>query len=156
MQNTIQLIQLDAADWGVSPTRWQWSRYPEWAQSRISVIHEGIDTAIASPHGPADFTPARWTHADAGGRGRSFVARNLEPYRGFPQFMRALPAFQKLRPQGACRGRRRRRRLLRPRARRRRQLARGDAARTGRPPRSQPHPLHGPRAPTPTCSACSG
>jgi len=55
MQNTIQLIQIEAADWGVSPTHWQWSRYPGWARSRMSVIHEGIDTAIAAPHGPAAF-----------------------------------------------------------------------------------------------------
>ncbi|WPB84311.1 glycosyltransferase family 4 protein [Sediminicoccus rosea] len=99
VQNTIQLIQLDAADWGISPTRWQWSRYPEWARSRISVIHEGIDTAIASPRGQASFTLPDGRTLTPEDEVTSFVARNLEPYRGFPQFMRALPSFQKLRPK---------------------------------------------------------
>ena len=99
VQNTIQLLQLEAADWGVSPTRWQWSRYPEWARERISVIHEGIDTAIATPDGPAEFTlpdGRRLTRAD---EVVTYVARNLEPYRGFPQFMRALPSLQRMRPE---------------------------------------------------------
>jgi glycosyltransferase involved in cell wall biosynthesis len=99
VQNTIQLIQLDAADWGVSPTRWQWSRYPEWARGRISVIHEGIDTRIASPEGQASFTLPDGRTLTREEEVVSFVARNLEPYRGFPQFMRALPAFQKRRPR---------------------------------------------------------
>jgi glycosyltransferase involved in cell wall biosynthesis len=99
VQNTIQLIQLDAADWGVSPTRWQWSRYPAWAQNRISVIHEGIDIAIASPRGRAAFTLPDGRTLTPEDEVATFVARNLEPYRGFPQFMRALPAFQKLRPK---------------------------------------------------------
>lgn len=99
VQNTIQLIQLDAADWGVSPTRWQWSRYPDWAQPRISVIHEGIDTAIASPRGRATFTLPDGRSLTPEDEVASFVARNLEPYRGFPQFMRALPAFQRMRPK---------------------------------------------------------
>ncbi len=99
VQNTIQLIQLDAADWGVSPTRWQWSRYPEWARSRISVIHEGIDTTIASPRGRATITLPDGRILTPEDEVASFVARNLEPYRGFPQFMRALPAFQRMRPK---------------------------------------------------------
>jgi len=99
VQNTIQLIQLDAADWGVSPTRWQWSRYPEWARSRMSVIHEGIDTAIASPRGCAAFKLPDGRTLTPEDEVATFAARNLEPYRGFPQFMRALPAFQRLRPR---------------------------------------------------------
>jgi glycosyltransferase involved in cell wall biosynthesis len=99
VQNTIQLIQLEAADWGVSPTRWQWSRYPDWARERISVIHEGIDTAIASPNGSAEFRLPDGRLLTRADEVATYVARNLEPYRGFPQFMRALPSFQRLRPQ---------------------------------------------------------
>lgn len=99
VQNTIQLIQLEAADWGVSPTRWQWSRYPQWARERISVIHEGIDTAIASPKGRAAFTLPDGRTLTPEDEVATFVSRNLEPYRGFPQFMRALPSFQRLRPK---------------------------------------------------------
>lgn len=98
VQNTIQLIQLEAADWGVSPTRWQWSRYPEWARNRISVIHEGIDITIASPRGPAAITLPDGRTLTPEDEVATYVARNLEPYRGFPQFMRALPSLQRLRP----------------------------------------------------------
>lgn len=99
VQNTIQLLQLEVADWGVSPTQWQWSRYPDWARPRISVIHEGIDTAIASPEGPVEFTLPDGRVLRRGDEIATYGVRNLEPYRGFPQFMRALPILQKLRPK---------------------------------------------------------
>ena len=98
VQNSAQLLQLQTADWGVSPTRFQWSRYPDWARARISVVHEGIDTAIATPHGPAAFTLPDGRVLRSGNEVVSYVARNLEPYRGFPSFMRALPLLQRLRP----------------------------------------------------------
>ena len=98
VNNTIQLLQLEAADWGVSPTHWQRSRYPAWAQDRISVIHEGIDTAIATPAGPAEFRLADGRTLTRDDEVVTYVARNLEPYRGFPQFMRALPELQRMRP----------------------------------------------------------
>jgi len=98
LQNTIQLLQLQVADWGVSPTLWQQSRYPDWARQKISVIHEGIDTAIASPDGPAEITLPDGRVLRAQDEVATYIARNLEPYRGFPQFMRALPVFQRLRP----------------------------------------------------------
>ena len=99
LQNTIQLLQLQVADWGVSPTRWQRSRYPDWAAEKIAVIHEGIDTAIASPDGPAKLTLPDGRVLRAEDEVATYIARNLEPYRGFPQFMRALPVFQRLRPK---------------------------------------------------------
>lgn len=99
VQNTIQLLQLEAADWGVSPTRWQWSRYPDWARPRISVIHEGIDTGVATPEGPAEFRLPDGRLLTREDEVATYVARNLEPYRGFPQFMRALPIIQRQRPR---------------------------------------------------------
>jgi glycosyltransferase involved in cell wall biosynthesis len=98
VQNTVQLLQLQVADWGVSPTHWQQSRYPDWARERISVIHEGIDTAIATPDGPAEITLPDGRVLRPEDEVATYIARNLEPYRGFPQFMRSLPVFQRLRP----------------------------------------------------------
>jgi len=100
VRNTIQLISLEAADLGVSPTAWQRDQYPGPFQQRIEVIHDGIRTDVARPAPVDDFVlPA--------GRGRlrpsdeviTYVARNLEPYRGFHIFMRALPAVLAARPQ---------------------------------------------------------
>jgi glycosyltransferase involved in cell wall biosynthesis len=98
VQNTTQLLQLEAADWGVAPTQWQWSRYPDWARSRISVVHEGVDTRFASPDGPAEFALADGRTFRRGDPLVTYVARHLEPYRGFHSFMRALPELQRLRP----------------------------------------------------------
>lgn len=90
-RNVINLLGLDTADWGQTPTEWQRSRYPRRYRRQISVIHEGIDTATVRP----DPSARLWVR---GGRSLSsqrqvitYSARNLEPYRGFHVFMRALP-----------------------------------------------------------------
>jgi glycosyltransferase involved in cell wall biosynthesis len=97
--NATQLISLQVADWGVSPTRWQWSRYPDWARRRISVIHEGVDTARCAPREDAVFRTPEGREFRRGDEVISFAARNLEPYRGFPSFMQALALMQKERPE---------------------------------------------------------
>lgn len=97
--NATQLISLQAADWGVSPTRWQWSRYPDWARRRISVLHEGVDTDRCAPREGAVFRTPEGRAFRKGDPVISYVARNLEPYRGFPSFMRALAILQKERPE---------------------------------------------------------
>jgi glycosyltransferase involved in cell wall biosynthesis len=100
LRRSTQLLALQDLDWGLAPTPWQASTVPVEFQSRLSVIHEGIDTAVISPEGPAEISLQQ-----AGLRFRpgdevvSFVARNLEPYRGFHRFMRALPLLQRLRPR---------------------------------------------------------
>jgi glycosyltransferase involved in cell wall biosynthesis len=59
---------------------------------RISVLHEGVDTDLARPRRAATFklpgTDRVLTQED---RVVTYVARNLEPYRGFHIFMRSLP-----------------------------------------------------------------
>ncbi len=92
MRNASNLLSLDAVDWGHTPTKWQRDQYPSLWHSRISIIHEGIDTTRVRP----DPTARLWLR---GGLSLSrddqvitYSARNLEPYRGFHVFMRALPA----------------------------------------------------------------
>ncbi|WP_237216534.1 glycosyltransferase family 4 protein [Falsiroseomonas oryziterrae] len=96
--NATQLIALQTADWGVSPTRWQKSRYPDWAQRRITVLHEGVDTTRCAPRADAVFRTPEGREFRRGDPVISYVARNLEPYRGFPSFMRALALLQAERP----------------------------------------------------------
>jgi glycosyltransferase involved in cell wall biosynthesis len=98
MLNATQLVSLQAADWGLSPTRWQWSRYPDWARRRITCLHEGVDTQRCAPDPQAVFTTPQGRRFDRGAEVISFVARNLEPYRGFPTLMHALPRLQRERP----------------------------------------------------------
>ena len=97
-RNALNLLGLDAADWGQSPTEWQRSQYPKSCFDRITVVHEGVDTTLVKP----DPSSRLWL---SGGRCLSRVdeivtysARDLEPYRGFHVFMRALPSVLKRRP----------------------------------------------------------
>lgn len=91
--NLTQLLSIEQADWCVSPTRWQRDRYTPLVRDRISVIHEGVDTeTTATPEGPAEYALPDGRRLTRGDEVLTFVSRNLEPYRGFDVFMRALPA----------------------------------------------------------------
>ena len=89
--HTLNLTQCDAA---VSPTQWQRSRQPELFQSKISLQHEGIETRAFVPNSQASFTAPCGVGFKAGDPVITYVARNLEPYRGFHIFMRALERVQ--------------------------------------------------------------
>lgn len=98
IRNAVNLLGLEAADWGQVPTQWQHGLYPERYRDRISIVHEGIDTASVHP----DPSARIWLR---GGQSLSrddeiitYSARNLEPYRGFHVFMRALPRVLRRRP----------------------------------------------------------
>lgn len=97
--NTTHLLSLDSADWGQTPTQWQASRFPEWARARMSVIHEGIDTDAIRRDERAVYTLPDGRTLTADDEVVSFVARGLEPYRGFHVFMRALPEILARRPK---------------------------------------------------------
>jgi glycosyltransferase involved in cell wall biosynthesis len=98
MLNTGQLVQLEAADWGMAPTIWQRSRYPDWVQAKMSVIHEGVDTTAINPDGVASFSLPDGRVFRRGDPLVTYAARHLEAYRGFHHFMEALVTLQKLRP----------------------------------------------------------
>jgi glycosyltransferase involved in cell wall biosynthesis len=93
IKNSTQLLSISSCDAGISPTLWQKSRYPIEYQSKITVIHEGIDTALVRPDPTATVTinGRVFTKED---KVVTFVARNLEPYRGFHVFLRTLSLFQ--------------------------------------------------------------
>jgi glycosyltransferase involved in cell wall biosynthesis len=98
VNNSIQLLSLVSCDQGLSPTQWQKERFPSELQSRIKVIHEGIDTRVVRPDDGA-WINVGGRRLEAGDEAVTYVARNLEPYRGFHIFMRALPALQAKRPK---------------------------------------------------------
>jgi glycosyltransferase involved in cell wall biosynthesis len=95
-----QLLAFHDLDWGLAPTLWQASTVPEAFRSRVSVIHEGIDTEAIAPRPGARIRlqKAALTFRP-GDEVVSFVARQLEPYRGFHRFARMLPLLQALRPR---------------------------------------------------------
>ena len=97
-KNALQLLNLEAADWGISPTRWQAGLFPRPFRGKISVIHEGIDTKTVVPNPAAVLSLSDGFTLKAGHEVVTYVARNLEPYRGFPSFIRAAELILKRRP----------------------------------------------------------
>ena len=90
------LVHADAA---LSPTRWQASTHPSGLRDRIKVIFDGVDTGVMAPNAEASLTLPNGRVVKAGDEVLTFVNRNLEPYRGYHTFMRALPAIMAERPE---------------------------------------------------------
>ena len=90
-RNCLTRAALDQATAWVLPTRHQANSLPASYQTqRLHVIHEGIDTALASPN-PAVSYQVRGLTITRDTPTITFVNRNLERLRGFDLFMRALP-----------------------------------------------------------------
>lgn len=128
IRNAPQIMSLLTANACLAPTRWQASRYPPFVRERMHIIHDGVDTGYMRPDPLVSLTvqplstpgescipdtPAPPGRQDAPERGVpegppllltrndkvvTFIARNLEPYRGFHQFLRALPEVQRRHP----------------------------------------------------------
>ncbi|HET6608233.1 MAG TPA: glycosyltransferase family 4 protein [Rhodopila sp.] len=97
-RNAHLLLALEAADWGYSPTAWQRAQHPTAFRPRISVAFDGIDTDAAKPDRAATLRLPGGQTLRSGDEVVTYVARGLEPYRGFPTFMRALPEILRRRP----------------------------------------------------------
>jgi glycosyltransferase involved in cell wall biosynthesis len=96
--NATHLMSLEQADWGQTPTEWQCSRFPDWARARMSVVHEGVDTRAIRRREDARFALPDGRTLGRGDEVVTFIARGLEPYRGFHTFMRSLPEILARRP----------------------------------------------------------
>ncbi|HIJ80747.1 MAG TPA: glycosyltransferase [Desulfuromonadales bacterium] len=101
LKNVNNLLHFESADAGISPTHWQASTFPEAFRSRISVIHDGIDTAAVAPNPNVKLTLNGDVTLTRQDKVITFVNRNLEPYRGYHMFMRALPEILRNSPD-AC------------------------------------------------------
>lgn len=100
VKNAAALLSLEAGDSGVSPTKWQRQTFPQQFRNRIHVIHEGVDTDFVRPDPGAEIKlDGQGLTLTAREEVVTYVARNLEPYRGFHIFMRAIPELQRLRPR---------------------------------------------------------
>jgi glycosyltransferase involved in cell wall biosynthesis len=102
LKNLNNLLHFEVADAGISPTHWQASTFPEPFKQKITVVHDGIDTQAVAPNSAVSLTLKMATGQDLVLTRQdeviTFVNRNLEPYRGYHTFMRALPQLLKARP----------------------------------------------------------
>ncbi len=99
--NVINHMAVALGQHGQTPTRWQYTRYPEWARGGIRVLPEGarLDTCKPDPDAARRGFELGGFKVSPKERLVTFVCRNLEPYRGFHTFMRALPRLMRERPE---------------------------------------------------------
>lgn len=98
LMNLNNHLHFEMADAGISPTHWQASTFPESFRKKISVVHDGIDTEQLKPNPQIALQLAQDLKLTRNDEVITFISRNLEPYRGYHQFMRALPQVLNERP----------------------------------------------------------
>lgn len=98
LRNLSTLQAAAVSDVLISPTRWQAQTFPAPLAERITVLHEGIDTAAAQPGTASPLPVPSGGMIEPGQTLITYVSRSMEPYRGFHTFMRALPDLQRLLP----------------------------------------------------------
>lgn len=97
-KNALNLLNLDACDVGISPTNWQKSLHPAAYHSKIRVIHEGVDVELLKPATAASFRLPNGAVLHHHDEVVTYVARNLEPYRGFPTLMKTIELVSRQKP----------------------------------------------------------
>ena len=95
-RNAAILTDLASCDAGLCPTKFQHDQFPEALRSKLNVIHDGVDTNTYRRDSSATITIGENTFS-AEDEIVTYVARGMEPYRGFPQFMKTVELIQKRR-----------------------------------------------------------
>ncbi len=98
LKNLNNRLHEEVMDAGLSPTRFQAQTFPDHWQDRITIGHDGVDTALVQPKADAVLDIGDGVTLTRNDEVITFINRNLEPYRGYHVFMRALPALLKRRP----------------------------------------------------------
>jgi glycosyltransferase involved in cell wall biosynthesis len=98
-KNAINHLALTMGAHGQTPTEWQRSTYPGWAQDRINLLWEGVHLDKCRPDPKARHASLKIGDMTIRPTDKlvTYVSRDLEPYRGFPLMMRALPHLLKAR-----------------------------------------------------------
>jgi glycosyltransferase involved in cell wall biosynthesis len=96
-RNAPLLLDLADCDRGICPTAFQRDQFPAVFHPKLTVLHDGIDTDYFTP---APGTKLVLPKLDLSGAAEivTYATRGMEPYRGFPQFMRAAALLLKRRP----------------------------------------------------------
>jgi glycosyltransferase involved in cell wall biosynthesis len=102
----IDLLDLEQAALGWTPTNWQGQLYPAEYRDSFLVLHDGVDTRLFAPSGW--HTSARGPRSIAGRaipddtRVVSFVARSVDRLRGFDRFLTVANALLRARKDVLC------------------------------------------------------
>ncbi|TNE36776.1 MAG: glycosyltransferase [Alphaproteobacteria bacterium] len=96
-KNAPILLDLAQCDWGQVPTSFQASQFPEIFHPKLSILHDGVETDFFKPDPAAPRQIGNLDLSDAA-EILTYATRGMEPYRGFPEFMRAAALLMKKRP----------------------------------------------------------
>ncbi|MBZ9566670.1 MULTISPECIES: glycosyltransferase [Modicisalibacter] len=91
LKNLWPLWMLEHVDAGICSTHFQKATHPQAYHDRLHVIHEGIDTQRFRPNDKVRVSLGDRLTLTRDTPVVTFVNRDLEPYRGYHVFMRALP-----------------------------------------------------------------
>ncbi len=98
-RNATNYLNLATCDLGQCPTRWQMNTYPVEFRRKSYVCHDGIRTDVLKPNPDSSLSLARLERAvTREDEIFTYMARNMEPVRGFHIFMRSLPRILSERP----------------------------------------------------------
>lgn len=97
-RNGAILMDLAACDAGLCPTVFQKDQFPACFDDKLSVLHDGVDTEYYAP-GAQNENDLPDIDIDYDDEIITYVARGMEPYRGFPEFMAALEIVLRERPR---------------------------------------------------------
>ncbi|MCR9111422.1 MAG: glycosyltransferase [Rhodobacteraceae bacterium] len=98
LKNINNRLHEEVMDAGISPTHFQCGTFPDNYQSRITVCHDGVDTDVINANPDAELILPDGKKLTQDDEVITFINRNLEPYRGYHRFMRALPELLRRRP----------------------------------------------------------
>ncbi|MEL6370032.1 MAG: glycosyltransferase [Pseudomonadota bacterium] len=96
-RNATILTDLAACDGALTPTKFQHTTFPEGFNEKLRVFHDGVDI---DSFAPAPGTTFKYKEIDLSDATEviTYVARGMEPYRGFPEFMAACEILLRERP----------------------------------------------------------
>ncbi len=87
------------ANVAILPTRYQANSFPARWRDKIRVIHEGVPDALLNAPRLQQLSLGNGITLGPEVPVVTFISRNLEPMRGFPTFMRALPTLLRHHPE---------------------------------------------------------
>lgn len=86
-------MDLAASDAAICPTAFQAAQFPGVFRRHLAVLHDGVDAEAFAPRpDPGGATDTLDGRVAEDARVVTYATRGMEPHRGFPQFMAALPA----------------------------------------------------------------
>lgn len=98
IRNSLHLMNLEACDHAITPTHFQAKQHPKEFMGKFSILHEGADTDLIQPGKKTDLKLPSGKVISAQTPLITYVTRNIEPYRGFPTFIKAVEVLMKQRP----------------------------------------------------------